>query len=380
VSRTLAQRRAKTRAAHRHHVFATAAALTATLLTGCSSATSPTTVEGNQPARATAPYLLMTTPTAGYVTWPAGDQWVLLATRDGWRTITNATPVAVPTGGGLVIATAASQIAAAVGPYQQLTESPVLSRDVNAADWEPQQLPGAVVDDRHALAFRASELTATVAAADGTVVAQENGQWMTLVTGQQLAARGLHLDTITWASASTGWITGHGTAGTPLAFTTRDSGAHWSVTPVTGSTATAALAPCGAGQQWMLPVIGNGQVTVWRTADQGGDWHAGASLLQPSGPLAWGCAGSEVWIAARDSQGQDRVFSSSDAGQSWTGRGPSPAGLTSLAPGPGGHGYATSHSGPTNTLWSVDGDGARFDPRAIPDWVAAIAGQNDSTS
>lgn len=321
----------------------------------------------------------MTSPSTGYATWPSGDQWVLLATRDGWRTISNATPVAVPTGGGLVVAAASGEIAAAVGAYRRLTVSPVLSRPVASADWQPAQLPDAVVDDRSAVALRAGQVTAVTAAAGGTVVTADQAGWATLVTGRQLAGNGLNLETVTWADARVGWVTGQGPAGSRVAFQTVDAGARWSPLPVTGPATLAALAPCGAGQRWLLPVISDGDIRIWRTDDQGRSWNSGAALPLSAGAPAWGCAGDTVWMNAR-SHGHDHVFASADDGRSWHDQGTAPAGLESLAPVGGGDGYATSQAGSTDTLWAVSGDGATFTPRTIPGWVADIGAGSDSLS
>ena len=328
---------------------------------------------------ATLPYLLMTGPSSGYATWPSGDHWVLLATRDGWRTSTNATPVAVPTGGGLVVAAASGQIAVAVGPYNRLTVSPVLSRPLSSAIWQPAELPDAIVDDRNAVALRAGRVTAVTAAASGTVVIADGAGWATLVTGRQLAGNGLALQTVTWADARVGWVTGQGPAGSQVAFQTVDAGAHWTALPVTGVGTTVALAPCGAGQRWLLPVIGDGDIRIWRTEDQGRSWASGAVLPLAAGTPAWGCAGAAVWMSV-PAKGTDHLLASTDGGRRWRDQGTAPAGLESLSLAGGGEGYAISHAGATDTLWAVTGDGATFTERAVQDWVASIGAGTGSTS
>lgn len=321
----------------------------------------------------------MTGPSTGYATWPSGDQWVLLATRDGWRTVSNATPVAVPTGGGLVVATASGEIAAAVGPYHRLTLSPVLHRSASSPDWQPAQLPDAVVDDRGAVALRDGRVTAVTATDGGTLVTADGGDWATLVTGRELAGSGLSLHTVTWADARVGWVTGQGPAGSRIAFRTGDAGAHWSPVPVTGAATTVALAPCGAGQRWLLPVIGTGDIRLWRTEDQGRSWTSGAALPLAAGAPAWGCAGTAVWMSA-SWRGHDHVFSSADEGRDWQNRGVAPAGLDSLALAGGGNGYATSRAGSTDTLWAVSGNGSTFTARTLPGWVASIGAAGGPTS
>ena len=46
----------------------------------------------------------MAGPALGWATWRSGDSWILLQTADGFRHVTNATPIAVPTDGGVVAA------------------------------------------------------------------------------------------------------------------------------------------------------------------------------------------------------------------------------------------------------------------------------------
>ena len=364
------------RRAARCSALATVTALYA--VTACGGGPSvPAVAPSRLPA--TLPYLLMTSPSSGYATWPSGDQWVLLATRDGWRTITNATPAAVPTGGGLLVAAASGRIALAVGPYNRLTVSPVLSRALTSAIWQPAELPDAVVDNRNAVALRADRVTAVTSAAGGTVVIADVAGWTTLVTGRQLAGDRLALQTVTWADARVGWVTGQGPAGSQVAFQTVDAGEHWSALPVTGVGTTVALAPCGAGQRWLLPVIGDGDIRIWRTEDQGRSWASGAVLPLAAGTPAWGCAGAAVWMSA-PAKGTEHLLASADEGRRWGDQGTTPAGLESLSLAGDGMGYAISHAGATDTLWAVTGDGATFTARAMPDWVASIGAGRGSTS
>jgi hypothetical protein len=254
----------------------------------------------------------------------------------------------------------------------------VLSRPVSSAVWQPAQLPDAVVGDRRAVALRAGRVTAVTAAAGGTVVMADGGGWATLVTGRQLGG-GLNLQTVTWADARVGWVTGQGPVGSLVAFQTMDAGAHWSALPVTGVATIGALAPCGAGQQWLLPVIGEHDIRIWRTADQGRSWASGAALPLAAGTPAWGCAGTAVWMSA-PTKGHDRLFASADSGRNWKDHGTAPVGLESLTLAGGGNGYAISHAGSTTTLWAVSADGANFTSRAVPDWVASMGAGSGSTS
>lgn len=323
------------------------------------------------------PHLLMSgDANAGWAVWPSADSWLLLRTSDGWQHVANGTPVAVPTGGGLVTAVSISRVAVAVGPHDRLTRSPLLTRDGNAGGWNPAQLPGAVVDSRSAVSVAAGRSSVVLSDAGGTLVAGSKNSWTRLTDATTLAAGGdLRLDGVTWANSTVGWLTGHGRSGTATAFQTVDAGHTWMALPAAGGIAVASLAPCGNGAGWLLPVIADdGFLKVRRTVDLGRTWVTGASLPVPSGTPAWGCRGNEVWMAARAGR-SDHVFASHDGGVSWADNGPAPNGLTDLSPTGNGSGFAASTSSKGPVLWSVTDDGKRFTPRALPGWVASLGAQ-----
>jgi hypothetical protein len=348
-------------------------------VSGCSSGSEgvPTRFAASS-LPATAPYLLMPDSSTGWAIWPSGDSWLLLRTGDGWRTVTNVTPAAVPTDGGLVVARSSVRVVAAVGAYERLVRSPILTRDDAATQWQTGELPGAVIDDRNAVSLVAGHASAVLAPSGGTVVIASRGRWSTLTTAAALVPDGsLHLDTVTWADAHLGWLTGHGPAGTPVVFQTTDAGRSWTSVPVPSS-AVAALAPCGAGRHWLFPVIGGGGITVHRTMDGGRHWYAGASLSSAAGIPAWGCKDNHVWMAGK-SGSADHVFSSDDGGQSWADRGLAPVGLSALAPEGGGSGFAASHTEKSDTLWAVTQDGGRFTVRPLPAWLATLGAQQTTS-
>ena len=140
---------------------------------------------GAAPLVATSPYLRMTGPAAGWAVWPSGDAWLLLRTSDGFAHVSNATPVAVETAGGLVAsalavpAGAPDRIAVAVGSHGRLLRSPVLSGD-GGTDWMPAELPGPVSTARDGIAITGQRLTAVTA--DGAVLEQTPSGWRTLTT------------------------------------------------------------------------------------------------------------------------------------------------------------------------------------------------------
>ncbi|MDT4892762.1 MAG: Photosynthesis system assembly factor [Pseudonocardiales bacterium] len=322
---------------------------------------------------ATAPYLSMTGGSSGYAVWPSGGSWVLLQTSDGFAHVVNRTPVGVDTEGGLIGSFGPTSAAVAVGAHDRLVRSPVLVASGNGA-WVPDELPAAVVDARDAVSLASGKLTAVTTGGD--VVARTSSGWAVLtgIASLSPAAR-LRLDGVTWADATTGWVTGQGPAGPAMAYRTTDAGRTWAGVPGSAGTAVAALVPCGAGKSWLMPVIdAAGTVTVLRTSDGGITWTRGSALHLASGQPAWACAGPRIWMTARAS-GSDRIFASTDGGRSWLDRGPPPRGLTALAITGPGVGFAAS-AGSVASLWAVSDDGTHFTPITLPGWVATIGAQS----
>jgi hypothetical protein len=359
-------------------VLVAAAALLA--VSACSSgrqpvAPAPYSSDAGAPQPATAPYLLMSDRSVGLAVWPSGHSWLLLRTTDGWKHVKNHTPVAVPTGGGLVTAVAAESVAVAIGPYKRLTQSPVLTGRTTGV-WRPTELPGGVSNARTAVSLAAGQVSAVLAEGHGTAVVQAGDRWTRLTDASSLAPQGgLRLDGITWASDTTGWLTGHGQAGTAVAFQTTDAGQTWSPLPQATGDAVAVLAPCGEGAKWLIPIVTNdGIVRLEHTEDGGTTWATGAPVSLPSGLPAWGCHEDEVWMAGRAGP-TARVFASNDAGATWVDAGAAPRGLTDLAPTGNGNGFAASSTPQGPRLWSVTTGGARFTSVALPRWVATVGSQ-----
>lgn len=368
----------------------TATVVTITLLCLTVSACSGTSLQATSatgrpgapaPLAATAPYVRMTSADAGWAVWPSGSSWLVLRTSDGWSHVTNATPIGVPTNGGLVIdATSGGSVAVAVEAYDRLLSSPLLTKSSATAAWRPAELPGAVTNARSAVAVTSTATTTVLRTAGGTVVTGGDAGWVTVIDARRLApGRQLRLDGITWADKDLGWLTGHAPQGSTVAFQTTDGGRRWAPIPAATGSVVAALAPCGIGQAWVLPVIrAGGKIAFLRTSDAGTTWTSGRSLKLGSGAPVSGCHGDAVWSAGRAGSA-DHVFSSADAGRSWTDRGPAPTGLTDLSPVGNGKGFACSRTDGQSRLWSVTEDGARYIERHLPGWVSSI-GAAGSTS
>jgi hypothetical protein len=284
----------------------------------------------------------------------------------------------VPTEGGLAVATSVGKIAVAIGAYKRLTQSPALTGDGAAANWVTAELPGAVANSRNAVALSGEDTTAVLATKQGGTVVRANasGAWTTVTDASQLSATGaLRLDAVTWSDDTHGWLTGHGREGTTVAFRTADGGHTWQQVVVASGSALAALAPCGTGQAWLLPVVtADGNVRLARTTDGGATWTTGAALALPSASPIWGCRGDDVWFEAQAGHAT-QVFSSSDGGATWNDLGAAPSGLTDLSPVGGGDGFAASRTSKGPQLWSVTGDGAHFTAVTLPGWVATLGAQ-----
>lgn len=322
----------------------------------------------------------MTDGGVGWAVWPSSGSWLLLHSTNGWSDVANRTPVAVPTGGGLVAATPwFGRITVAVGAYRRLTRSPLLAGDGTVQHWTTAQLPAPVRNSRDAVSGAAAP-TVLLEDPPGSVVRFIAGAWVRLTDAKALVPSGtLHLDGITWASATLGWLTGHGPAGAPMAWQTTDGGHTWSPLADAAGAAVAALAPCGAQSAWLLPVVTrDGMLRVARTNDGGATWALGAAVALASGPPAWACRGKHLWMAGR-AGGADHIYSSGDGGRSWAEAGRAPAGLTDLALTDPDRGFAASMTGKRATLWSVTADGKRFTAIPLPGWVATVGAQTSDS-
>ena len=331
--------------------------------------------------RAESPWMVMRDGSSGEAVWPSGAAFLLLHTVDSWQHVSNITPIAVPTGGGLAMATTSRELVVGALPFDQLVVSPLLRSSTSGTSWSPDQLPGGLAPGRHSVALGPHGVTSVLRAGGGTVVAEGQRGWSVLTSASRLVPGGhLHLDGLVWGAGGRGWLTGHGPAGSPVAFTTDDFGRTWAAVGGLAPDTVATLTPCGDAQQWTMPVVSaHGTMSVAASADGGATWATGAALTMPLGPPAWGCHGQEVWMVGGATDG-DRVFSSLNAGVSWTQHGIARAGLSDLVPTGGHEGFATSTTTAGPVLWGVHGDGAVFSRLALPGWVAVLGNQTTPQS
>lgn len=331
------------------------------------------------PLRAESPWLGMRDKRVGEAVWPSGAAFLLLHTVDAWRHVTNITPIAMPTGGGLTMATSSRELVVAALPFNQLVVSPLLRSATSGTSWSPDELPGGLTLGRHSMALGPRGVTAVLRTGGGTVVEEGQGGWSVLTDASRLVPGGhLHLDGLAWGGGGRGWLTGHGPAGSPVAFTTDDFGRTWAAVGGLGPDAVAAMTPCGGGQQWTMPVVrAHGTISVAASDDGGATWATGAALTVPLGPPAWGCHGQEMWMVGGAVDG-DHVYSSLNAGLTWARQGVAPAGLTDLIPTGDHGGFATSTTKTGAVLWAAHRDGAWFSAVPLPGWVATVGNQRTS--
>lgn len=312
----------------------------------------------------------------GTATVPSGKAWLLLGTADGWRTVHNITPAAVPTGGGLALDQRTNLTALGVGAYDRLVDSPVLTTTDPAKGWIPEELPAGLADSQRAVAVDVDAVTAVTTTSGGTLLRLRNGQWQQVISAAGLdATHRLVLDSIVWATRGIGWLTGHTTGSGPVAFQTLDDGRSWTAVSDAPAGAVSALAPCGTGDDWQLPFLtADLSIRVSRSVDLGRSWALGAGIPAGSRTPAWTCRGSGSWLL-QASGGGHRLWASGDAGMTWTSTGSAPSGVTGLAMIGPTTGYAVGRGTAGAELWSVTSSTpARFVTVALPAWVATIGG------
>ncbi len=341
-------------------------AVTAALATACSSGGGGSPAAPAQSVRA--PYLVMSSPDAGLLVWAAGHDWLVLSTSDGFTHVTNATPGAVDTEGGLSAAVDGGSAVVAVGATDRLLRSPVLIARSHLR-WQPSEPPGAITTSTGSVAVTATTAYAVLSGHGGTLVRRESAaDWTTVTDGVRLS-HDLTLDSVAWSGAD-GIVAGHGAAGAAMAYRTGDNGSSWQPVPGTAGHSVRALSPCGDAAHWEVPVV-DAAGTLRVVPAEG---VAGDPVSVGTGAVAFGCSGADMLVL--DDHGVVQV--SHDAGQHWHAGGTAPAALTSLAPTGSGSGFATS-GGDKPTLWRLSSGDTRFTRVPLPPWVAQLGGQGGTS-
>jgi hypothetical protein len=345
----------------------TAAAL-ALVATGCASGST----EGATVGSAAVPHIVMSGADAGYAVWPSGARWIVLGTADGWRTVTNRTPVAVPTDGGLVLTARAGRVWVGVLPFQQLTVSPVLASDGTSRMWSPTQLPSALAPSATAIARSASATWAVLA--DGSVVTLREGEtsWTASTSASELDPTGsLTLAGVSFPAGSIGFLTATRTSGGPTLFVTTDAGATWHDSGVrTGGTAVRPWAPCRIGATWVAPVQVDDRLLLLTAEDPRGPWRQG-----PPAPVAGTalvtCTSQRV-VAVLSDNGSDEFYSG-DPSTGWASLGSSGRHLVAVAAA--SDTVAFGADADSSRVFRVElARPVRVEDVDLPGWVATIGG------
>jgi hypothetical protein len=360
---------------------------------GSSAAAEPAAGPGFAPAAAGQPRLLMIGPTRGFLLWTSGPASVLLATTDGFRTFTNATPPAVPTQGGLILGRDGRHLVVGVLPTGGLTTSPFLVGDGSRPGWSGGQLPGTVANWPDSVALQGSTVWALVGTdRAGRLVESSDGgvSWTESTLAGRLDPSGqLWLTGVTWTDRAHGWLAGAARAGQPVLFASRPGGSGWLPVPLAPMPGTvqgateAATVPCAAGTGlWTLLVVqpstgGAGSAVVERSGDAGASWVAGNAVAGATGQPVLGCGQGQLWLAVPGAP-SGHLMVSSDGGSTWQDQGATPGAVTSLAVTGLGSGLAVTGAGNSARLWSVSENGGRFTPIPLPAWVARLASGRQS--
>lgn len=331
----------------------------------------------------------MTGPSNGLLVWSSGHARVLLASADGFRTFTNATPPAVPTDGGFALAVDGGQLVVGVRPTGDLTTSPFLVGDGTREGWTAGELPGAIDAWPHTVALQGGTIRALIGTGSASRLVESTDaglSWTVVAAADRLDPSGLlSLTGVGWTGADRGWLSGVAAGGHPVLYASDPGSTQWHpVALASGSpaaTETSASLPCGVGESLTTLLLTRGagaaRAVVERSSDGGTHWTAGAPEALPAGDPAWTCGQGQVWLAV-PGPGAGRMRSSLDGGASWTDEGPTPGVVESLAIAGAGTGYAVTGRGSTARLWSVAGNGSGFTSIPLPAWVAKLSAGGES--
>jgi hypothetical protein len=306
----------------------------------------------------------------GYAVLPSGARWVLIATDDGWRSVTNVTPTSVPTDGGLVVAASGRRVTLGVLPHELLTVSPVFGSIDAARHWSPGQLPGGLAPGASVSVSRAGTV-ALLPDAGGTIVGSRRvrGPWRTLASASELAA-GVSLRAVESFPAGSVVATATGPGGGPLLF--HRSGAtdawHSTTLPAPGPGGTASVyPPCWISGQWLAPVVSGGSLWLASSRSLSGPWRHGTSITVGAMPVV-ACGPTSVWVYTDDAL----TLRVADAG-SWLTSGRLSEPVTALSVVNQSAAFATV-AGADHLLLLTVHSSVSAQRIPLPDWVNSVGG------
>jgi photosystem II stability/assembly factor-like uncharacterized protein len=318
--------------------------------------------------------IVMTSPSDGYAVWPSGVRSIVIGTTDGWRTVTNRTPLAVPTDGGMVLGATSQSVVTGVLPFHLLTISPVLTSSDLGKTWAGSQLPGALNDNPHALA-RVGETTYAVLAKTGEVVEQHDGAsaWAHLTSPTELdPAGGFTPQGISSPDGQTLFVIGESSPkAAARAFVSRDRGGTWTGLAV-GSIGIEQTtdAPCVAASGWLFPVRSQSGVQVARLTSAFLQTSIAPAVVPASNP-ALACGGGLVWIAVTEGDNTRVVTVGSTGKPHYLGQ--VSGRITALAPTSATQAFAaTSDVAKIGTLTTQPS--LQLTTTPLPSWVATVGG------
>ncbi len=337
-------------------------ALCVSSLLGCSTHQAPAANTG-------VPTIVMSTSSAGYAIWPSGARWIVLATTDGWRSVSNKTPTAVPTDGGLAIAVDGHQLLLGVGPHHLMSISPTVFSGDAGRTWLSGQLTGGLALGQHVVALSAGKTWALTHDARGQLLVGSTTAgtgWAPLVSGMTLSpSDDWQLTGVVFPEPTIGFLLG--TGGSGQVYTTTDAGASWRPAnlPVQPDGA-ATYQPCKRAGGWDLPVYAGGALTVLQAPEPAGPWRASASTKVSSAPIL-ACSPTAIWAIDPASQ-RMLIFS----GNVWSAGSDVPANASSLAVG--ADGSAVLATANPARLWRLESSATSWRAVSLPKWVGVVGG------
>jgi hypothetical protein len=319
--------------------------------------------------------IVMTGPLTGHAVLPSGARWVVIGTTDGWRTVSNETPTAVPTDGGLALDALGRAVVLGILPHEMLTVSPVFASADSARSWAAGQLPGGLVDGSHAVSLWAGGMRALVTNGGGELVAsvRARGPWRVVTSAAALASPKPHLLAVTSFPRDVVVLTGSGTSTEPLLYASADAGATWQSEslPVGGSAGSSAtaLAPCRVGGTWLVPVVSGASLQLDRAADWSGPWAASTSVPVGSNSVV-ACSDTGVWVFGGEHNEDLQV---ADATGTWTSEGSVSEPVTGASVVSSDTAFVTV-AGASQIVQLVIGESLTQTALPLPGWVASVGG------
>jgi hypothetical protein len=317
--------------------------------------------------------IVMTSPTDGYAVWPSGVRWIVISTSDGWRTVINRTPLAVPTDGGMVLAATSQSVVTGVLPFHLLTISPVLTSSNLGKAWTGSQLPGALIDSPHALA-RIGDTTYALLAKNAGLVAQRDGQqtWSIVAHPATIDTSALFKpNSISSPDGKTLVVAGTASTVARAAYASTDAGVTWAPLALAASAGTVtADAPCATPDGWLVPVHTTAGLVINRAPSAQAPFTATPVVVPASNPVL-ACGGGLVWIAVTEGD-ITKVVTVGQTGNAHS-LGQVTARITDLAPT-----SATQAIAATSDVTSIGSlttqPSLQLITTPLPPWVATVGG------